>query len=205
EVALFYGMVSISFALAEAWPRGFDTFHNLVRTGDFDRVLLRPRSAFLQIIGQEFQLMRIGRLLQGVIILFWATRTLEITWTFFKLLLLFSAISGGMFIFSGLFILQATMSFWSIQSLEIMNMLTYGGVETLQYPLSIYKTWFRNFFTYVIPLAFINYIPALNIMGKGNGTMNILSWLSAPFGLLFFLLCIQFWHFGIRHYRSTGS
>jgi len=205
EVALFYGMVSISFALAEAWPRGFDTFHNLVRTGDFDRVLLRPRSAFLQIIGQEFQLMRIGRLIQGLIILIWATRTLDITWTFFKLLLLFSSIFGGMFIFSGLFILQATMSFWSIQSLEIMNMLTYGGVETLQYPLSIYKTWFRNFFTYVIPLAFINYIPALNIMGKGNGTMNILSWLSAPFGLLFFLLCIQFWHFGIRHYRSTGS
>lgn len=51
EVALFYGMVNTSFALAEAWPRGFDTFHNLVRTGDFDRIFLRPRSAFLQIIG----------------------------------------------------------------------------------------------------------------------------------------------------------
>lgn len=205
EIALFYGMVSTSFALAEAWPRGFDTFHNLVRTGDFDRVLLRPRTAFLQIIGQEFQLMRVGRLTQGVIILCWATKTLAISWTFYKLFLLFLSIIGGMLIFSGLFILQATLSFWSIQSLEIVNMVTYGGVETIQYPLSIYKTWFRNFFTYVIPLAFINYIPALNILGKGNRVMDKLSWLSAPFGLLFFLFCVKIWNFGIRRYRSTGS
>ncbi|MEJ6950006.1 ABC transporter permease [Natronospora cellulosivora (SeqCode)] len=205
EIALFYGMVSTAFAFAEAWPRGFDTFHNLVRTGDFDRILLRPRTAFLQIIGQEFQLMRIGRLIQGIIILVWATITLSISWTFYKIILLILSIFGGMLIFSGLFILQATLSFWSIQSLEILNMVTYGGVETLQYPLSIYRNWFRNFFTYVIPLAFINYIPALNILDKGDKLMNRLSWLSAPFGLLFFLICIKIWHFGIRHYRSTGS
>ncbi|MFP4016156.1 MAG: ABC transporter permease, partial [Halanaerobiales bacterium] len=205
EVALFYGMVSTSFALAEAWPRGFDTFHNLVRTGDFDRVLLRPRSAFLQIIGQEFQLMRVGRLAQGLIILIWSAKSLAISWTFYKLLLLLLSIIAGMLIFSGLFVLQATLSFWSIQSLEIVNMVTYGGVETTQYPLSIYKDWFRKFFTYVIPLAFINYIPALNILGKGDGFLYSLSWLSAPLGLLFFLLCIKIWHFGIKHYRSTGS
>ena len=205
EVALFYGMVSTSFALAEAWSRGFDTFHNLVRTGDFDRILLRPRTAFLQIIGQEFQLMRVGRLCQGIIILCWAAKALAISWTFYKLFLLFLSIIGGMLIFSGLFILQATLSFWSIQSLEIINMVTYGGVETIQYPLSIYKTWFRKFFTYMIPLAFINYIPALSILGKGDSFIYKLSWLSAPFGLSFFLLCIKLWGFGIIHYRSTGS
>src|SRR5437867_9467394 len=40
EVALMYGMISISFAIADAMSRGFDWFGNMVRTGDFDRVLL---------------------------------------------------------------------------------------------------------------------------------------------------------------------
>src|ERR1051326_6032767 len=43
EVALFYGTVQVAFALGEAFGRGFDTFSNLVKSGDFDRLLLRPR------------------------------------------------------------------------------------------------------------------------------------------------------------------
>ena len=30
----------------------------------------------------------------------------------------------------------------------MMNTLTYGGVETTQYPINIYRPWFRNFFTF---------------------------------------------------------
>src|ERR1700722_2359295 len=78
EVGLFYGMISLAFALAEAVPRGFDRFGQLVQSGDFDRVLLRPRSAAFQIMGQEFQLMRIGRFTQGLMVLIWAARVLHI-------------------------------------------------------------------------------------------------------------------------------
>src|SRR5262245_11977613 len=51
EVALLYGMVNLAFALGEGIARGFDTFPNLVKTGDFDRLLLRPRSTALQVAG----------------------------------------------------------------------------------------------------------------------------------------------------------
>jgi ABC-2 type transport system permease protein len=43
--------------------------------------------------------------------------------------------------------------------LEIVNCTTYGGVETAQFPITIYRPWFRAFFTFVIPLATINYFP----------------------------------------------
>src|SRR5436190_15615305 len=61
QMGLFYGMISLAFALTEGALRGFDTFSNLIKSGDFDRVLLRPRSAAFQVLGQEFQLMRVGR------------------------------------------------------------------------------------------------------------------------------------------------
>ena len=48
-----------------------------------------------------------------------------------NLLMVFTILSGVVF-FYALFIFQAAMSFWTVESLEIMNTLTYGGVETAQ-------------------------------------------------------------------------
>lgn len=100
-----------------------------MRTGDFDRVLLRPRTTILQVLGHNIQMMRIGRFGQGLIVLIWSISKLNIKWTLGKILLLLGSIIGGNLLFSGLIVLQATLSFWSVQSLEIINSFTYGGVR----------------------------------------------------------------------------
>ena len=65
ETAIFYGIGNVSFALSEMFAREFDVFGSHVRTGSFDRMLLRPRSTVLQMMGAQCQIMRIGRLIQG--------------------------------------------------------------------------------------------------------------------------------------------
>lgn len=166
EVALFYGLISTSFAFSEAFARGFDTFGGQVRSGEFDRILCRPRSTAPQVLGHDFQILRAGRFLQGFLILFIAAGRLGVVWTCGRILLLLGAFLGGVALFTGLMIVQATMCFWSIQSLEIINSFTYGGVETAQFPLPIYARWFRNIFIYLIPLACVSYFPALVIMDR---------------------------------------
>ena len=52
-----------------------------VKTGDFDRLLLRPRTTTLQLTGLRAGLTRIGRLAQGVIVLAIATHLLGSTGT----------------------------------------------------------------------------------------------------------------------------
>ena len=207
EAALFYGIVHIAFAITETWTRGFDTFPKLVRSGDFDRILLRPRTTVLQILGHDFQIMRIGRFAQGFVVLIWAITKLNIKWTIGKTFLLIGSIIGGNLLFSGLIVLQATLSFWSVQSLEIVNSVTYGGVEAAQYPISIYKSWFRKILIYVIPLATVNYFPAMNILGKVDSFNypNWIGWASPFVGFIFFIVSLQVWKFGVRHYTSTGS
>jgi ABC-2 type transport system permease protein len=205
EAALFYGIVHIAFALAEGVGRGFDVFHLLVKSGDFDRLLLRPRGTALQVAGMELQLMRVGRLSVGLAALSWSISTLSVEWTAAKLLLICAAIVGGACLFYGLFILQATLAFWTVESLEIVNTVTYGGAETAQFPLTIYSPWFRRFFTFVVPLAFINYIPASAILDHPDLPSSALAWAAPAVGLLFLLVCLRVWHSGVRHYRSTGS
>lgn len=207
EAALFYGIIHIAFSITEAWTRGFDVFPRLVRTGEFDRILLRPRTTVLQVLGNDFQAMRIGRFLQGLVVLVWSVNKLQINWTLGKIILLIGSIIGGNFLFSGLIVLQATLSFWSVQSLEIVNSFTYGGVQAAQYPISIYKSWFRKILIYIIPLATVNYFPVISILGKTDtlNYPNYLGWISPLVGLIFFLISLLVWRVGVRHYTSTGS
>ncbi|MCX5758787.1 MAG: ABC-2 family transporter protein [Candidatus Hydrogenedentes bacterium] len=207
EVALFYGMIHVPFALAECFARGFDVFPALIKRGDFDRILLRPRTTFLQILGAEVRLNQIGRMLQGLVVLIWAATVLDVTWTLPRIALLCATTVCGTCLFCGLRVLEATMAFWSTDSLEIMNCLTYGGVETAQHPLAIYRPWFRRFFTFIVPLACVNYFPAHAILGRADilGSPAIIQWISPIVGIIFMLVTIQVWRFGVRHYTSTGS
>ena len=207
EVALFYGLISISFAFADATSRGFDVFSSMVKSGNFDRLLLRPRHTVLQLAGQELTLRRIGRFSQGLLVILWASHTLDLEWTATRYLLLSIAILGGVCFFYALMVVQATFSFWTTEGLEFMNTLTYGGVEAGRYPLTIYRSWFRRFFTYVIPLACISYYPAIGILGRSDplGSTLYFQWAAPGIGFVFFLASLQLWKFGVRHYRSTGS
>lgn len=207
EIALFYGMISVTWAIADSFARGFDALGEMVKAGDFDRILLRPRSTVLQIIGQELTIRRIGRFLQGAIVLGFAVATLPIRWGAPQILFLLFAIAAGVCLFVGLIVLRGVTAFWTTESLEVWNAFTYGGVFMSQYPLSIYRRWFRGFFTVVIPLACINYFPGLAILGREDplGTARAFQCLAPLAGPSFLVICLQLWKIGVRHYRSTGS
>ncbi len=207
EVALFYGIANVAFAIADAVSRGFDMFGNTVKSGEFDRLLLRPCHTALQLAGQELTLRRIGRLTQGLLVLLWGSATVGIAWSPAKFGLVVFAIVGGACLFTGLLVLQATLAFWTTETLEIVNTVTYGGVQTAQYPLTIYEPWFRRFFTFVVPLATMNYFPMLAILGRADplGTPCLFHWLTPGIGILFLLATLRIWEIGVRHYRSTGS
>lgn len=203
EISVFYGVVNLAWAIAEGVGRGFDDFGSVVKAGDFDRVLLRPRSSALQVLGREMTLRRFGRLLQGAVILGWGWSALHLSFTLSRVSLLLLAIVGGVALFEGLLILQATLAFWTIESLEMMNVLTYGGVTTAQYPLAIYPLWLRRFFTFVVPLACFSYFPLLAVLDRPHDAL--LAWLSPLFGVLFLFVSLAIWRVGVRRYTSTGS
>ncbi|XID95494.1 ABC transporter permease [Paenibacillaceae bacterium WGS1546] len=204
EVALVFGVIHMAFAVAECFARGFDMFSELIVTGGFDRLLVRPRSTVLQVLGSKFEFTRVGRLLQSAVVLGWAISRVDADWTPLKAVTLLLMIASGVAIFAGIFVLMATMCFWTVQGLEVGNIFTDGGREMAQYPLDIYQKWVTRFFTYVIPFGCVNYLPLQYILGKtdGNGFLYMLAPLA---GCLFIVPCLLVWSFGVRRYRSTGS
>lgn len=204
EVALCFSVVHMAFSISECCARGFDAFSGLVVSGEFDRVLVRPRSTFLQVLGSKFEFTRIGRFLQSVAVFILALSNLPIKWDIFKAVTLILMITSGIFVFTGIFILAATLCFWTIQGIEVANIFTDGGREMSQYPLSIYKKWVTRFFTFVIPFGCVSYLPLMFILDKVKGN-SFLYMLTPLYGILFIVPCLFVWRFGVKHYRSTGS
>ena len=208
HIALLYGTVNICFAMVDIVARGFDNFGTaLIRTGQFDRMLIRPVSLVLQVATREFPLFRIGRLIQGLLVLGYAFLTLDIEWSLFKVVLYLEALMATVILFYAIQIIRAGLSFWTIESLELVNTISHGGLEAAQYPMSIYREPLRDFFTFVVPLACAAYFPLVGVMGVDDplGSTPFLQAL-APFACLaFFGLCLWFWFIGVRSYRSTGS
>jgi ABC-2 type transport system permease protein len=200
EVALLYGTIDIAFAIADAAGRGFDKVPSLLKAGDFDRLLLRPRSTVLQLLGYELQLMRIGRLAQGIAVLAWSAAGL--TWTAATVALLAVSLVATTSLFLGLLVLEATSAFWTIEALEVWSAFTYGGNYAGQYPMSIYRPWFRRFLTAILPLACTTYLPAVAILGRPS---TWTSWLGPLAGFAFLALSLAVWRIGLRHHASTGS
>ncbi len=207
EAAFLYGVVNISAAFGDAVSRGLDVMGSFIRDGDLDRLLLRPRSLVVQLVGYEFTLRRFGRFLQGAAVLAWSITRLAIPWSAGRVVLLAASIVSGATLWLGLLVLQATLAFWTVESLEIMNTVTYGGTETAEFPMSIYSRWFRRFFIFVVPLACASYFPVIAILGKADlpGAPPWLGWVSPAAGPLFLAASLQVFKLGVRHYTSTGS
>jgi len=204
ETALCYGVIHMSFSVAECFVRGFDSFSRLIVAGEFDRLLVRPRGTVVQVLGSNFEFTRFGRMLQSAVVLGIAVTGLSVHWTPAKIMTLMLMIVGGVIVFSGIFILAAAFCFWTVQGVEVGNLFTNGGREMAQYPMNIYAKWVTRFFTFIIPFGAVSYLPLLYILDRTDGPD--LLYMTMPLASLLFLApCLLAWRIGVRHYRSTGS
>lgn len=206
EVLLFFGVMQLAFAMTECFGRGITSFQHMIGRGEFDTVLLRPRNLLLQVVCSQLDPRRFGSLAVGALAVALSGRALSLRWTAGRLLLLAETVAGSVFLLLGLFLIEATASFFSVRSIEMVNALTYGGRTTCQYPIDIYPKPVRLLFLCVAPIALCMHLPVSVLLGKPlfgvPASLAVLAPLSGP---VFFLLMARIWYAGVRHYRSTGS
>lgn len=202
EVLLCFSLVMMQYSLAEVFARGFDTFPSMIKSGSFDRVLVRPRSEILQVLCSKFELARIGKSLQGFVTLIYAMTHIDMVWTLDKLLTVILMLVGGTCLYIGLFIVYAGVTFFTIEGLEFMNIFTDGAKEFGKYPYDIYGSKVLGFTTFLIPYALTQYYPLTYILGETNKTWFML----LPIvGVIYLIPCCMFFKYGVTKYRSTGS
>lgn len=207
EILFFFGMMQMTFAVTECIGRGFTAFVLLVRDGDFDTMLLRPRPLLLQVMCAKLDPRRLITALVGILAIAVSSHSLGIVWTAGKLTLLVLSTVGTVLLLLGLFLVEATMCFFSVKSIEMVNVLTCGGRTACEYPVDIYPAPIRLLFTYVAPFALCMHYPVSVILS--HPMMNAPVWtayLSPLAGAAVFVAMALVWRYvGVRHYASTGS
>jgi ABC-2 type transport system permease protein len=206
ELALLYGMVATSWGTTEVVLRGFENFTVYLVRGDLDRLLLRPRSMVLQVAALDFEARKLARIAQGLVVLSLACVSLGLGPA--ALAWVAVGVSGGILCFAGIVMFGASVQFWTLgETSELQNILTYGGSAALSYPVSIYTTWFRRVITYGVPLAFVNYFPALAALGRAEaaGWPRAMPWLSPLVCSAALFAGMACFSRGLRRYESSGS
>lgn len=206
NLMFFFGVMTAQFYIVECLARGVTNFSPLVRMGTLDTMLLRPRGVLTQVICYAIDLRRIGAIAVGVLAMVIGARQSQILWTPLKALaLLESALMNGLLI-TGLFMIETVMCIRSVKSIEMVNILTYGGRSACQYPIDVYPRPLRILFMVVAPFALTMHMPVAYILDKPLFAVpDYVTFISPVAGAAFFLLMYFLFRRAMRRYRSTGS
>ena len=202
EVLLCFSVMLLEFSLAEAFARGFDTFPSMIANGEFDRIMVRPRNEIFQVLATKIEFTRVARMLQAVVTFIYGIVASGVEWNFLRVLTVVFMLLGGVLVFSGLFLVYAAISFFTLEGLEVMYIFTDGAREHGRYPLVIYGKRVLQFCTFVVPYALIQYYPLTYLLGKTDSLFCVFLPLLAS---LFVIPCWLLWRLGVRRYKSTGS
>ena len=207
EVAFLYGTASVSFAVCDVVVGNLDLLPQMIREGSIDTVLVRPIASLAQVVTTEFGVRRFSKVAQGLLVLVIAVVELRLRWDGGRLVVFAAMMVSGPLIFGAIWVIAATHAFWTIETGEVTNAFSYGGNLLTTYPLGIFGTWLRDLILFVVPLAFVNYLPSLYILRRQD-TLGAPAWLElcspvVAIGLV--IVATATWRLGIRHYRSTGS
>ncbi|MGW1979294.1 ABC transporter permease [Streptomyces sp. NPDC001889] len=207
EIAFLYGAVSTSFGLTDLALGTVDRLGRRVRDGTLDTLLVRPAPVLAQIAADRFALRRLGRVLQGTLVLAYGLYAVDVDWTLLKVLMVPMMVLSGAGIFAAVFVGGAAFQFWAQDAAEVQNSFTYGGSTMLQYPPSVFAQDLVRGVTFVVPLAFVSWLPALHILERPY-PLDVPQWFAFLPPLIAVGCCwlaSLAWRVGLRSYRSTGS
>jgi ABC-2 type transport system permease protein len=207
EVAFLYGLSATAFGLADLALGSMDRLGRRVRDGTLDTILVRPVPVLAQVAADRFGLRRIGRITQGVLVLGYAVAALDVSWTPLKVAVVPLSLLSGAVIFCAVFVAGAAFQFVAQDASEVQNSFTYGGQTMLQYPPTVFAKDLVRGVTFVLPLAFVNWLPALYVLGRPY-PLDLPVWVAFAPPLVAAGCCAAAgaaWRAGLRSYRSTGS
>ena len=207
DLYFFFGLMSVSFYITEIFGRGITgAFPSMVRTGQLDTILLRPRGVLTQVLCGAADPRRITCVAVGVVSLALGSRLAPVSWTLGKALLFAESVFFSFWLLLGLFMIEAVLCIYSVKSVELVNALTYGGRSACEYPVDIYPRPLRQLFTVIAPFALVMHVPASVILEKPLfGWPEWTAWVTPLSGLAVFGIMYLVFSRALRHYRSTGS
>ncbi len=207
EMLFLYALWNLAHAVFGATFFKLSGVSGKVQSGQLDGFLVRPLGPLYQILTEPSWL-DVYDLLIAVPLFLFAQDLAGVEWAWTHLLVLPLAVLGGALIKGGVLLAVSTLSFWTVRMESAQVLIESIELQFVRFPLTIFSRPAQWLFTFLIPLAFVAFLPAQLFLGKGGNSTFLnpaLGYLTPLAGLVAFGLAYAFWRFGLARYQSTGS
>ena len=204
QLIFIYGFAQI--------PRGIDHLFTdniwmiawrWVINGDFDRYMLRPMNVFFQVVAEKLQPDALGELLVGMILVIHSCRQGVVVIDVPHILLFVVSIFAGALIYTSIKLFFASLAFWIKRSGPFLQ-VAYEMADFAKYPTEIYAKGIRFIITWVIPFAFVAYLPASYFLKQGVSAVATVG-VECLIAVVSFAVAYAVFTFGTRAYESAGN
>lgn len=176
--------------------------YRAVRRGDLDIYMTRPLNPLFQYIARTFKWDGLGEFAVGIVIMCIFAPQAGIAWTASGIIGLIVCAVLGVFCFTGIKLLFASLAFW-VKNAGIFLNTVYDLSNYAKYPVRYMGKAFASIMFFVIPFGLFLYYPVECLITSANIWWSVL-W-SAIAASALMVLSLTVWHIGISRYESAGN
>jgi ABC-2 type transport system permease protein len=179
----------------------------MVQQGSLDGYLIRPMPVYRQVLLYTFPLNALGDSFSALLLFAIAIARVHLAWTPPMALYLIAAVIGGVLLEAAIQTFVSILAFRSTIPMAVFMWFDRMIATFGNYPFSILPLAARAFLTYLLPVAFVAYLPAAVLTGRvaSTGVPEWLAYASPAAGPLLYVLARYAWYRALRHYESAGG
>lgn len=201
QILLLFGITRISIGISGYCFDGlYDIGPKYIKSGEFDKILLRPVHPLISIIGNSREFVSIADFILGLVLTIVMLVQLAIPVTILLIIkILFFSIVGALII-GAINTIFSISSFWTYRSNEVIWSF-YRMYTFTEYPITIYNKFIRILITIILPFAFVAYYPTMAYLGLNT----YIIYLSPVVAIVLWFVAVKLWNLALNKYRSTGN
>ena len=207
QLAFLYGISVISHALSmiffvQGWFMGF-----YVIEGEFDRFLTRPMSVLYQFFFTNINVFGLTDLIPGILVFLYGCVKTDFPFTVTNVVGILVMLTGAVLIRGGIYILLGSTSFWTKSANDFGQFTQEIFDKTTMYPLSMYPESLQLILTFLIPIGWVSFYPASELMGIENtfSTRGMGVWITLGVGIAAMMIAGLVFRAGLKQYESVGN
>jgi len=202
DVVLIYSLVVIGEAISQLFTQGTWNLAQVVNTGDFDPVLIRPYSPVLQILSSQVGMNGLGNMALGIGLLTGALTHVHVSWSLWRAAWAVALLISSALVRIGLTLAANSAAFWLKSQYSMFSFSIYNVGQLTRFPLTIYGTAIQFFLSVIIPFAFMSFFPATSVLGHGAPAWA--GFLTPVVAIYCLFLGVCVFQIGLRRYESSG-
>jgi len=208
EMLFLFSLLFLTYSIIVVLFADLRDFSRMIREGNLDRLLVRPRGLLAQLISNNADIMAAcGHGLLGIVLFIVSAGKVGIEWNGTTIMYYIVAIISGVLIQGGIFIIFSALSFYFIETSSIKEIFYWNVRKFAGYPISIFNKFIQAIMIYIVPFAFVNYFPAQYLLRKPDMASYpaVYIYISPIIGVSLYGIAYVFWRISIKRYTSTGN